>query len=279
MEANITYYKEVEKYPVITLERQKELLLKLKSGDDSVREELITGNLKLVLKVVNDFQYHFGFKQDLIAEGNIGLMEAIDRFDINHKTRFSTYATYWIRQRILAYLNQKIDLVRLPTFLNIRIRRLKILQEEFFLNFGREPDEEEICEMLDIRSKSWTWTKHAMQMTKELRIDQENGNEFNASLFSLHDDILEPTDLIINAEHESKLMEVLEKLDGVEARIIQLRFFEGCTLKETAEKMGVWIDWVRRLENKTLLKIKELFIHGELKDPKKRIYKKLQRRV
>lgn len=273
------YYQELERYEQLTPERELELLSRLKDGDDETKEKLVLGNLKLVLKIAYSFKYDFGnFREDLIAEGNIGLMEAVDKFNTKHNTRFSTYASYWIRQKMLTFLNQKTDLIRVPTFLNIRIRKLKMLKEEFICNFGREPDDEELCEMLDIRSKSLKWTKHAMT-TRTCKIHSNEEYDLTTPLFEMiQEQVDDPSEVTNRNEAYLKLMGVLERLDGVEARIIYLRFFDGCTLKETAEKMGVWIDWVRRLENKTLLKVKELFIHGEIKDPKRRIYKKLQRR-
>lgn len=290
----IIYYKEIERYPTLTSDQQTELFKKLKKGDESAREELILGNLKLVLKIVNGFINYLDHKQDLIAEGNTGLMEAVDRFDNKRGNKFSTYATFWIRQKILAYLNQKVDPIRLPTFLNIRIRKMNIIRQEFLSNFGREPDDEELCEILDIRSKSLEWTKHSMNINslefhqrsplpvKESFVEPEEFECYsknwskNSKKKEIHySSALKENDF--EQEDIENLKKSLELLDNVEARIIYYRFFDDKTLKETALKMNVGTEWVRRIEKKALIKIKEIFLNGNCADIKQRIYRKMNK--
>lgn len=263
----VIYFKQIELYPTITIEKQRVLFLKLKEGDFSVREEIICGNLKLVLRNVNYFE-HFGHKQDLISEGNIGLMEAVDRFDPKKGNKFSTYATFWIRQKILAYLNQKVDIVRLPSFLNQRIRKINIIKQDFFNKFGRDPDDEEICEMLDINAKSLGLAQNSMNFK---RMKNSNNNQKSPETLDVLDE--EERDLLNDyggitfdtnenqKEEDRKINElkiVLEALEGRDARIMHMRFFQNLTLREIAEKMNVTTERIRQIEQKILRHIKSM---------------------
>lgn len=263
----VIYFKQIELYPTITSEKQRILFLKLKEGDFSVREEIICGNLKLVLRNVNYFE-HFGHKQDLISEGNIGLMEAVDRFDPKKGNKFSTYATFWIRQKILAYLNQKVDIVRLPSFLNQRIRKINIIKQDFFNKFGRDPDDEEICEMLDINAKSLELANNSMNFK---RMKNSNKNEKNPETLDILDE--EERDLLNDygniffdtnenqQEEDRKINElkiVLEALEGRDARIMHMRFYQNLTLREIAEKMNVTTERIRQIEQKILRHIRSM---------------------
>lgn len=263
----VIYFKQIELYPTITSEKQRVLFLKLKEGDFSVREEIICGNLKLVLRNVNYFE-HFGHKQDLISEGNIGLMEAVDRFDPKKGNKFSTYATFWIRQKILAYLNQKVDIVRLPSFLNQRIRKINIIKQDFFNKFGRDPDDEEICEMLDINAKSLGLAQNSMNFK---RMKNSNNNQKSPETLDVLDE--EERDLLNDyggitfdtnenqKEEDRKINElkiVLEALEGRDARIMHMRFFQNLTLREIAEKMNVTTERIRQIEQKILRHIRSM---------------------
>lgn len=263
----VIYFKQIELYPTITSEKQRVLFLKLKEGDFSVREEIICGNLKLVLRNVNYFE-HFGHKQDLISEGNIGLMEAVDRFDPKKGNKFSTYATFWIRQKILAYLNQKVDIVRLPSFLNQRIRKINIIKQDFFNKFGRDPDDEEICEMLDINAKSLGLAQNSMNFK---RMKNSNNNQKSPETLDVLDE--EERDLLNDyggitfdtnenqKEEDRKINElkiVLEALEGRDARIMHMRFYQNLTLREIAEKMNVTTERIRQIEQKILRHIRSM---------------------
>ena len=273
----IIYFKQIENYPTITKEKQKSLFLKLKGGDISVREEIICGNLKLVIRTVNYFE-HFGHKQDLISERNIGLMEAVDRFDPKKGNQFSTYATFWIRQKILAYLNQKVDTVRLPSFLNQRIRKMNIIKQEFFNKFGREPDDEEICEMLDIRSKSLEYMKNSMNLNSS-EIPVHKSNQFigkdifemediekywNLNIIDQYENPSKFEDTETNELNIKALQIALESLEGRDARIMHMRFFQNLTLRQIAEKMHVTTERIRQIETKILRNIRAILKKNEV---------------
>lgn len=252
----IIYYKEIENYPVLSSQKQKELFINLRNGDIYCREKIILGNLKLVLKIVNNFGDYYCHKQDLISEGNIGLMEAVDRFDHMKGISFAFYANFWIRQRILAYLNQKVDIVRLPTIVNQRIRKMNILKEDFYVKYGRYPDDEEICEMLDIKQRSLKVTKESMEINS-LKDSYSYLEEYSKEIAENSDyESIEDKEIIF--QNIENLKKILELFKGREAEIIYLRFYEKKTLKQIGQKMNVTTERIRQIEYKILKKLKEM---------------------
>ncbi|MCX7771378.1 MAG: RNA polymerase sigma factor RpoD/SigA, partial [Proteobacteria bacterium] len=182
------YLKDVRKYPLLKAEEEKELTIKMKNGDTKARTRLIESNLRLVIKIAKKYQGQGLELIDLIEEGNLGLMKAVDKFEPNMDCRFSTYATWWIKQAIERAIINQTRVIRIPVHVSDDIKRVFRETFEFYQEFKREPDIEELAERLgmepDYVSKLIGYAKKISSMDSPLKEEED---------FSLSDTIEDET--------------------------------------------------------------------------------------
>jgi RNA polymerase primary sigma factor len=255
------YLREIGQTPLLTREEEVKLARRIKRGDQAARQQMIKANLRLVVKIAHDYSSYGLPLLDLISEGNIGLMKAVERFDPKKGGKLSTYAAWWIKQSIKRALANQSKTIRLPVHLVDKIARMRRVAMQLAEEFGREPTDEELAEELNM-----TAAKIAQLRTAAIRpasLDATVGQEEDGA--SLGDMIGDesahtPSDLLSDKNMRSAVMAMLHVLDERELKIITLRFgLDGkkeMTLEEVGRKFKVTRERIRQLQNIALRKIK-----------------------
>ncbi len=220
------YFKQLSKNKLLTREQEVELSKKIEVGDTPSRNRMIESNLRLVISIAKKYQNRGASLEDLIQEGNIGLMKAVDKFDWRRGCRFSTYGCWWIRQSITRHLEDLGRTIRVPGHVTGLYVKIKRLTDEYEHEFNRKPTEPEIAEILGVTENQ---VKNVMR-TNVFTISMDAtfpGSDDNAS--NLHRKVQDcdaprPDEILENAELLNHVREVLHTLDAKEEKIIRLRF-------------------------------------------------------
>jgi RNA polymerase primary sigma factor len=255
------YLREIGQTPLLTREEEVKLARRIKRGDQAARQQMIKANLRLVVKIAHDYSSYGLPLLDLISEGNIGLMKAVERFDPKKGGKLSTYAAWWIKQSIKRALANQSKTIRLPVHLVDKIARMRRVAMQLAEEFGREPTDEELGEELMMPP-----AKIAQLRTAAIRpasLDATVGQEEDGA--SLGDMIGDesahtPSDLLSDKNLRKSVMDLLHVLDERELKIITMRFgLDGkkeMTLEEVGKKFKVTRERIRQLQNIALRKIK-----------------------
>jgi RNA polymerase primary sigma factor len=246
---------------LLTREEEVKLARRIKRGDQAARQQMIKANLRLVVKIAHDYASYGLPLLDLISEGNIGLMKAVERFDPKKGGKLSTYAAWWIKQSIKRALANQSKTIRLPVHLVDKIARMRRVGMQLAEEFGREPTDEELGEELNMAPG-----KIAQLRTAAIRpasLDATVGQEEDgASLGDMIGDEAAhmPSDMLSDKNLRKAVMDLLHVLDERELKIITLRFgLDGkkeMTLEEVGRKFKVTRERIRQLQNIALRKIK-----------------------
>ncbi len=227
---------------------------------EAARQCLIRSNLRLVISIAKRYRGQGLTFLDLIQEGNVGLMRAVDKFDYRQGNRFSTYATWWIRQAITRALSYQSRTIRLPVHMGERLRRVKQASGQLERELGRKPEPEEIAQLLDLSPEQMERVLRAPTHTISLEKPVGEDGENQLGEFIEDEEIPPPVDLILDEELHEQLQEVLWKLPSRERRIIDLRFGlsdgDPRTLQEIAEEFGLSRERIRQIEGEVLRKLR-----------------------
>lgn len=261
------YLQEIHK-PILTKEQEKSLALRIRNGDEKAKELFIERNLRLVIKVARKYTGHGISFLDLIQEGNLGLIKAVDKFDVTKGYKFSTYATCWIRQSIQRSLENKSRNIRLPVHLYEKVKKYELLKKELSLKFNREPTFEELSKKMRVSID--TIYKYERLEHDTISLNMIVGDEDS----ELEDFISLSTESIDNQFIEENLKDVIENLlknsnlTTKEIDILKLRFGIGTndpkTLEETGKIYGVSRERIRQIQEKALKKIRRSYNVKEL---------------
>lgn len=243
----------------ISDEERKRLVDLVRDGNEA-RDLLIRANTRLVIQIAKRYRGWGIAFSDLIQEGNLGLMRAADKFDYRRGNRFSTYATWWIRQAITRALSDQARTIRLPVHINEEIRRLRHAEELLSDRLGRQPTDEEIAAELETTVSRVRWLRRISRHT--ISLESPIGEEGDNSLgdFLPDEDVPSPDEKASQTSLKQEVEKLLSSLDEREAEIIRLRFgFEdgrSYTLKEVGKKLGITRERVRQIESKALRKLR-----------------------
>ena len=261
------YLQEIHK-PILTKEQEKSLALRIRNGDEKAKELFIERNLRLVIKVARKYTGHGISFLDLIQEGNLGLIKAVDKFDVTKGYKFSTYATCWIRQSIQRSLGDKSRNIRLPIHLYEKVKKYELLKKELSLKFNREPTFEELSKKMRVSID--TIYKYERLEHDTISLNMIVGDEDS----ELEDFISLSTESIDTQFIEENLKDVIENLlknshlTTKEIDILKLRFGIGTndpkTLEETGKIYGVSRERIRQIQEKALKKIRRSYNVKEL---------------
>ena len=251
---------------LLTADEEKKLSRKILKGDKGARETLINSNLRLVVKIAKGYLSHDMDLLDLIQEGNLGLIKAADKFDFRKNVRFSTYASFWIKQSIARAISNKSRLIRLPHRKEEKLRKLARAQQRFSKDFGRNPDSVELSQETHIDESE---VKTILGLPdKVYSIESTTENEHFALKDTVQDPNYNPDYMVMRRYLKEKTREMLGILTDKEKKVLLLRYSflsgEKYTLKDIGEKLSISPETVRQIEIRALKKIREHF--GHLKD-------------
>ena len=263
------YLKEIGRYPLLNAEKEVILAKQIEAGDMDAKQILAQCNLRLVVSIAKKYIGRGLQLLDLINEGNIGLMKAIDKFDYKKGFKFSTYATWWIRQSITRAIADQAKLIRVPVHMNDTINRLKKVNKEMTQILGREPTHDELAKEMDMTvskvSEIFRIALDPISMETSIGDDDDSTlNEFIA------DDRPNPDEITKEQMLDEALEEVLDSLGEKEALVLRLRFGlddgESKTLEEVGRIFKVTRERIRQIEAKALRKLRHPSRSQKLRD-------------
>ena len=254
------YLKEIGKVPLLSAEREKELAERMAEGDEEAKTELVEANLRLVVSIAKRHVGRGMFFLDLIQEGNLGLMKAVDKFDYTKGYKFSTYATWWIRQAITRAIADQARTIRIPVHMVETIHKVSRYQRQMLQELGREPTPAEIGEKMGMSAER---VREIMKVALDpVSLETPIGEEEDSHLgdFIPDEDTPSPAD----AASTTILREVIERelstLTPREAHVIKLRFglYDGRsrTLEEVGKEFDITRERIRQIESKALRKLR-----------------------
>ena len=256
------YLREIGLVKLLTPQEEIELAAKIKKGDKKAREHMIKANLRLVVKIARDYEGIGLPLLDLISEGNIGLMKAVERFDPAKGGKLSTYGSWWIKQSIKRALANQSKTIRLPVHLVDKISKMRRMSMKLQEIFGREPTDEELAAELGT-----TAARVSQMRTASIRpasLDAPVGEDDSNSYSEIVEDerATNPYDELEDKTVTGMLQEMVKHLDAREATILRFRFgLDGGaekTLEEVGEKFGVTRERVRQIQNLALRKLRKM---------------------
>lgn len=254
------YFKEIGNLPLVEREKEVELAKRIEQGDQQARKKLAEANLRLVVSVAKNHQNRGLHFLDLIQEGNVGLMKAIEKFDYTKGYKFSTYAFWWIRQAINRAITKKGRTIRIPSHLGNLIRNIYKAEESYVTDHGQPPSNEELADMLEVSVDKIEKAKKASQYAQSLEKPiGDNGDTERQQLIENHK-APSPTKEAFSELKKEKLAAALDNLDPREKRILELRYGledqHPRTLKEVGKVFNVSRERIRQIEKKALRKLK-----------------------
>ena len=254
-----TYLREINETALLTAEDERELSNRISDGDMAARDRMVRANLRLVVNIARGYTGKGLPLQDLIEEGNLGLLRAVEGFDPDMNTRFSTYASYWIKQSIKRALINSGKTIRIPAYMVELLSKWRRANAKLSDQLGRTPTAEEIARELELPSKKLKIVKKAIQLYNTT--PQADDSDSNVTLGDLIPDerVLGPEDDLINNDNLVHVERMLKDMDEREATILKLRFGlddgEPRTLKEIGEALGLTRERVRQIESEALRRL------------------------
>lgn len=270
-DATRAYLRQISRIPLLTYEEEQALGAKILEGDTNARNKLIESNLRLVVSIAKSYLSRTKIPfLDLIQEGNLGLVRAVDKWDYTLGYKFSTYATYWIKQAISKMIAEQSRSIRVPMHIIEQLSKLNKLSREFFQANFREPTVDELASLMGIEAEK---VKELQAVVKEpVSMDQSLNDEDDATIGDLVADE-EDNSVIDNIYKEqvcAKVKEVLSTLDEREAEVLSMRYGLGGTraqtLEEIGEAFGLTKERIRQIENKALKKLRNPMRAGMLRE-------------
>lgn len=244
-------------------------LVNVREIGDAARAHLIRANTRLVVSIAKKYRGRGLQFLDLIQEGNVGLMKAVEKYDYRRGNRFSTYATWWIRQAVTRALANHGRTIRIPAHLGGRISKLYQVAQELEQEYGRQPTAEEIAENMDLPADRVRWMLRTSR--QPVHLERPVGDESDAELGDFIEDVEAPppAESVANKMLTEELGEILDQLTPREARILRLRYGlqdgESRTLKEVGEMFGLSRERIRQLEKEALRKLRHPNFAGHLR--------------
>jgi RNA polymerase primary sigma factor len=285
------YFKQISRYPLLTTEDEQEISVRMvqikarlkemtdacKDVEDpdykkarktleetlvALKNRMIHSNLRLVVSIAKNYQHRGLSLLDLIDEGNIGLIEAIERFDYTRGCRFSTYGTWWIRQAIIKSIADKGRVIRIPIHMLNTIKKCYFTAKQLTQDLGRDPSAEELAEYLGLPAAKVKEIVKLSQETTSLDTIVDDGNLTRLADLIKDDNMEEPFELAFTVTLQDNIEQILSQLSSREMKIIQLRFgLDGeppLTLEETGRLLGITRERVRQIQEKATFKLRNL---------------------
>ena len=257
-----TYLREINETSLLNGDQEKELAHRIRDhGDAAARDQMVRANLRLVVNIARGYTGKGLALQDLIEEGNLGLLRAVEGFDPNMNTRFSTYASYWIKQSIKRALVNTAKTIRIPAYMVELLAKWRRATSKLQDELDRAPTHEEVARFLGLPKKKLSIIKKAIRVYNSApQTDQpENGWSIDEMVTDSRNKA--PDDELVDTDDLKQVMHLLDKMDKREATVLRMRFGlddeEPKTLKEIGECLGLTRERVRQIESEALSKLSE----------------------
>ena len=264
------YLKEIGRVPLLTSEREHELAERMAEGDIEAKKALVEANLRLVVSIAKRYVGRGMFFLDLIQEGNLGLMKAVDKFDYTKGYKFSTYATWWIRQAITRAIADQARTIRIPVHMVETINKVIRVSRQLLQELGHDPSAEEIAEEMGMPVEK---VRDILKIAQEpVSLETPIGEEEDSHLgdFIPDEDASEPSEAASFTLLKEQLMDVLSTLTPREEKVLKLRFGiedgRTRTLEEVGKEFNVTRERIRQIEAKALRKLRHPSRSKKLKD-------------
>ncbi|MDD2378011.1 MAG: RNA polymerase sigma factor RpoD [Bacilli bacterium] len=264
------YLKEIGQIKLLTLEEETELAERINEGDEEAKKTLAEANLRLVVSIAKRYVGRGMLFLDLIQEGNIGLMKSVEKFNVTKGFKFSTYATWWIRQAITRAIADQARTIRVPVHMVETINKLARIQRQLTLELNREPTEEELAKKMNTTVEK---IRDIYKISQDpVSLETPIGEEDDSHLgdFIKDESNMSPEEYATNELLKDEISEVLETLTEREEKVIRLRFGledgKGRTLEEVGQMFGVTRERIRQIEAKALRKLRHPSRSRKLKD-------------
>lgn len=255
------YLRDVQRTPLLTAEAERELALKIEQGDRAARNKMIESNLRLVVKIAKRYNNRGLPFLDLIEEGNLGLMKAVERFSLAKECRFSTYATWWIRQSIERALVNQSRTIRLPVHVSDDISRMLRASRRLAQELHREPSVQEVAEAIKVKPTYILRLMVLLKRTCSMETPIGDGNDFLLGDTIEDTSTVSPSEQLENLDRYAMILERLDELSDSERTIMGLRFGlddqEPQTLDTIGQSFGVTRERIRQIEVKALDKLRK----------------------
>mgnify|MGYP000650905600 CR=1 FL=1 len=258
------YLREISKTPLLTIQEENDLAERIKLGDKEARSHMIRANLRLVVKIAHDYSGYGLSLPDLISEGNIGLMNAVGRFDPEKGGKLSTYGAWWIKQSIKRALANQSKTIRLPIHMVDKIARMRRISSILAEQLGREPTDDELATELGLPRQKIAMLKQAAQRPTSLDAPVNDGEATEYSEIISDEAASDPLEALADKNLHAELGGLLSLLNERERRIIDGRFglngLKPMLLEDVGREFGVSRERIRQLQNSALAKMRKALL-------------------
>ncbi|MCC7333863.1 MAG: RNA polymerase sigma factor RpoD/SigA [Pirellulaceae bacterium] len=265
-----TYLREINETPLLSAKEECELATRIGDGDALARDHMVRANLRLVVNIARGYVGKGLGLQDLIEEGNLGLLRAVEGFDPEVGTRFSTYASYWIKQSIKRALINSAKTIRIPAYMVELLSKWRRASARLTDELGRTPTQEEVGRVLGLARKKLPIIKKAIQIYNNTPQSDQSDSGWSLGEMVMDERLKAPDEELLDHDVLSTALELLEGLDVREATVLRMRFgladTQAHTLKEIGTELGLTRERVRQIETEALAKLAD-----GLRDPKERM--------